>query len=126
MQKQVINTEAAPAAIGPYSQAVKLDNCIYLSGQIGMDPATTELVAGGFAAQAQQVFKNLQAVATAAGANLNDLVKLNIYLTDLRNFAALNDLMPNYFQEPYPARATVEVAALPKAALIEIDGILQI
>ncbi len=123
MSHRIIFTAAAPAAIGPYSQAVQAGNQIYLSGQIGLDPVSMELVAG-IEAQALQVFDNLKAVAEAAGASLAQTVKITIYLTDLANFATVNELMTRYFSAPYPARATVGVAALPRGALVEADLIL--
>ncbi len=123
MSHRIISTAAAPAAIGPYSQAVQAGKQIYLSGQIGLDPASMELVAG-IEAQALQVFDNLKAVAEAAGASLAQTVKITIYLTDLANFATVNELMTRYFSAPYPARATVGVAALPRGALVEADLIL--
>lgn len=122
--RQTISTPNAPAAIGTYSQAVKVGNTVYLSGQIPLDTATMELVEGGFAAQAEQVFANLQAVCQAAGGSLNQLVKLNFYLTDLSDFAQLNEIMAKHFTQPYPARAAVEVSALPKGSLLEADGIM--
>ena len=124
MSKFVIETAAAPRAIGAYSQAVRVGQTLYLSGQIPLVPATMELVGGDIRAQISQVFENLQAVATAAGGNLNDIVKLTVYLTDLANFPAVNELMAEYFTAPYPARATVQISALPKGALVEIDAIL--
>ncbi|MBI2800419.1 MAG: RidA family protein [Gammaproteobacteria bacterium] len=124
MSKSVIDTPAAPRAIGAYSQAVRVGQTVYLSGQIPLAPATMELVGGDIRAQIRQVFENLQAVATAAGGNLNDIVKLTVYLTDLANFPAVNALMAEYFTAPYPARATVQISALPKGALVEIDAIL--
>lgn len=124
MKKQIISTDKAPAAIGTYSQAVKAGDTVYLSGQIPLDPATMQLVAGGFEAQTVQVFENLKAVAEAAGGCLQDVVKLNIYLTDLTNFATVNELMARYFKEPYPARAAIGIKALPKDALVEMDAIL--
>lgn len=123
MNKQVITSEQAPAAIGPYSQAIKVGRTVYLSGQIPLDPSTMQVVEG-FEAQVCQVFDNLQAVAVAAGGTLQDIVKLNIYLTDLNNFAAVNEIMTRYFQQPYPARAAVGVAALPKGVPVEMDGVL--
>lgn len=123
-QRQTISTPEAPAAIGTYSQAVKVGNTVYLSGQIPLNPTTMELVEGGFAEQAEQVFANLQAVCKAAGGNLNSLVKLNFYLTDLADFAVLNEIMAKHFNQPYPARAAVEVSALPKGALLEADGVM--
>lgn len=122
--RAVINTENAPEAIGTYSQAVKVSNTVYLSGQIPLDPASMTLVDGGFSAQAEQVFLNLKAVCEAANGCLGQLVKLNFYLTNLDDFAELNTIMAKYFEAPYPARAAVEVSALPKGALIEADGIL--
>lgn len=121
--KQIIATTDAPAAIGPYSQAVQAGNTVYLSGQIGLDPATMQM-AEGIDAQTARVFDNLKAVAAAAGGSLADAVKVNIYLTDLANFAKVNDAMAQAFSQPYPARATVQVAALPRGALVEIDAVL--
>jgi reactive intermediate/imine deaminase len=123
MKRQIITTPAAPAAIGTYSQAVRVGDTIYLSGQIGLDPATMQLVEG-IDAQIVRVFENLQAVAAAAGATLDAAVKVNIYLTDLAHFAKVNETMARYFKQPYPARAAVGVAALPRGALIEADAIL--
>jgi len=120
----VIATKAAPAAIGPYSQAIKVGNTVWISGQIPLDPETMEVVTGGIAAEANQVFRNLDAVATAAGGSLNDAVKINISLTDLGDFATVNEIMTQYFAEPYPARACVQVAALPKGVSIEVEAIL--
>lgn len=125
-QRTIIATEKAPAAIGPYSQAVKVGSTVYLSGQIPLDPVTMQLVAGDIAAQATQVFTNLAAVAEAAGGNLNDAVKVNISLTDLNDFARVNDVMKQFLQEPYPARACVQVAALPRGAGVEIEVILEL
>ncbi|MEJ2416640.1 MAG: RidA family protein [Exilibacterium sp.] len=124
--KAIIHTEKAPAAIGPYSQAIKATNTVYLSGQIPLDPETMELVKGDFTAQAQQVFKNIQAVCAAAGGDLQDIVKLNIYLTDLSHFPSVNEVMAEFFQEPYPARAAIGVKELPKGAAIEADAIMVI
>lgn len=124
MSKKIIHTDQAPAAIGCYSQAVQIDHTVYLSGQIPLVPQTMQLVSDNFTEQAHQVFKNLRAVAEAAGGNLNNLVKLNAYLTDLQNFAAFNEVMAEYFTAPYPARAAVEVSALPKGAKVEAEGIL--
>jgi reactive intermediate/imine deaminase len=124
--KSIVKTEQAPSAIGTYSQAVKVGNTVYLSGQIPLEPATMTVVDGGFVAQAQQVFKNLQAVCQAAGGEINDMVKVNIFMTDLSNFAAVNEIMSQYFTEPYPARAAIEVARLPKDVAIEIDGIMEL
>lgn len=123
-KKQTIHSDAAPAAIGPYSQAIRADNTVYLSGQIPLLPDTMELVSGDTAAQAHQVFKNLGAVAKAAGGSLADAVKLTIYVTDLGDFASVNEVMAQYFEQPYPARATIEVSALPKGSKVEIDAIL--
>ncbi|HBO14227.1 MAG TPA: reactive intermediate/imine deaminase [Halieaceae bacterium] len=120
--RAVISTDRAPAAIGPYSQAVKVGNIAWLSGQIPLDPGTMELVEGGIDAQARQVFRNLAAVAEAAGGNLDDAVKLNISLTDLGDFATVNAIMEEFFKAPYPARACVQVAALPKGAAIEVEA----
>ena len=124
MSKQIVSTKGAPAAIGTYSQAVKIDNrTVYLSGQIPLDPAAMQLVEG-IDAQIVQVFENLKAVAEAAGGSLADIVKINIYLTDLGNFAKVNETMAKYFSEPYPARAAVGVAALPRGSLVEADGVM--
>ena len=122
--KQVISTDKAPAAIGTYSQAVKAGETVYMSGQIPLDPATMEVVSDDFKAQAVQVFKNLQAVAEAAGGSLSDLVKLNIYMTDLSNFATVNEVMAEFVTQPYPARAAIEVSALPKGVQVEMDAVL--
>ncbi len=124
--KAIIHTDKAPAAIGPYSQAVKVNNTIYLSGQIPLDPETMQLVDGDFTAQAQQMFKNLRAVCEAANGSLEHVVKLNIFLTDLGNFAVVNDIMSEHFTEPYPARAAIGVKELPKGAQIEADAIMVI
>jgi reactive intermediate/imine deaminase len=124
--KAVIHTDHAPAAIGTYSQAVKAHNTVYLSGQIPLNPETMELVTESFSAQAEQVFKNIQAVCKASGGNLQDIVKLNIYLTDLSNFPTVNEVMAQYFQEPYPARAAIGVKELPKGAEVEADAIMVI
>jgi len=123
MTRTVISTAAAPAAIGPYSQAVRCGGTVYLSGQIGLDPQTMQL-AEGVEAQARRVFDNLQAVCTAAGGSLADVVKLTIYLTDLAHFARVNEIMAGYFAQPYPARAAVGVAALPRGALVEADAVI--
>jgi reactive intermediate/imine deaminase len=123
MSRRIIATPDAPAAIGPYSQAVQAGNTIYLSGQIGLDPATMQL-AEGFEDQTRQVFDNLKAVAEAAGASLADAVRVTIYLTDLANFPLVNEIMARCFSQPYPARATVGVAQLPRGALVEVDAIL--
>jgi reactive intermediate/imine deaminase len=121
--KFVVQTPDAPAAIGTYSQAVRVDHTVYLSGQIGLDPNTMTMV-DGIEAQVNRVFQNLRAVATAAGGSLDDVVKLNIYLTDLAHFAKVNEIMATYFHEPYPARAAVGVASLPRNALVEADGVM--
>jgi reactive intermediate/imine deaminase len=119
-----IYTEAAPAAIGPYSQAVKVGNTVFLSGQIPLVPETMEIVEGGIEEQTHQVFANLIAVTKAAGGGLENLAKLTIFLTDLNDFAVVNKIMAAYFSEPYPARATIEVSALPKGVTVEIDAIM--
>ena len=124
MTKTIIQTDQAPQAIGTYSQAVKVGNTVYLSGQIPLVPETMELVTGDMEAQIRRVFDNLAAVAATAGGSLADMVKLNIYLTDLSHFPLVNQVMATYFQAPYPARAAVGVAALPKGAAVEMDGIL--
>lgn len=122
--KAIIHTENAPAAIGTYSQAVKVDNTVYLSGQIPLDVNTGNLVEGDFAAQAEQVFKNLAAVCDAAGGSLDHMVKVNLYLTDLANFPIVNEVMAKYFKQPYPARAAVGISQLPKGALVEAEGVM--
>ena len=124
--RAIISTESAPAAIGTYSQAVKVDNTVYLSGQIPLDPATMEMVSDEPAPQIEQVFKNLSAVCEASGGSLQSIVKLNIYLADLGNFALVNEIMAKHFEQPYPARAAVGVAQLPKDALVEMDAVLVI
>ncbi len=126
MSRQIISTDRAPKAIGPYSQAVRAGNTVYLSGQIPLDPATGELVGGGFEAEARRVFDNLLAVAAAAGATLDHAVRVTIYLTDLGKFPIVNDIMSGYFTEPFPARVTIGVASLPKGASVEVDCILVI
>ena len=123
MPKQIVHTDAAPKAIGTYSQAVRCGPTVYLAGQIGLDPQTMELVAG-VGPQIHRVFQNLQAVAQAAGGDLKDVVKLTVYLTDLANFALVNETMATYFSPPYPARAAVGVASLPRSAQVEIDAIM--
>lgn len=123
MTKEIIHTDKAPAAIGAYSQAIKVDNTVYLSGQIPLDPTTMELVEG-IDAQISRVFKNLGSVAAAAGGDLNDIVKLNVYLKDLGHFSRVNEIMADYFDKPYPARAAVGVAALPKNADVEMDAVM--
>ncbi|MCX7545528.1 RidA family protein [Marinicella gelatinilytica] len=122
--KKIINTDKAPAAIGTYSQAVVYDGVLYTSGQIPIDPKTGDMLPADFSRQAHQVFKNLQAVAEAAGSGLQNAIKLNVYLQDLNDFAGLNEIMSGYLSEPYPARAAVQVARLPKDSLIEIDAII--
>ena len=122
--RAVISSPEAPAAIGPYSQAIKVGNTVWMSGQIPLDPNTMEVVTGDITSQATQVFKNLSAVAEAAGGSLNDAVKVNISLTDLADFAAVNEVMASFFDEPYPARACVQVAALPKSVAIEVELIM--
>lgn len=122
--RAIISTDAAPAAIGPYSQAIKVGNTVWISGQIPLDPDTMELVSGSTEAEATRVFQNLAAIAKAAGGSLNDAVKINISMTDLDNFGAVNTIMASFFDEPYPARACVQVAALPKGVGIEIEAIL--
>lgn len=126
MKRQIIQTEAAPAAIGTYSQAVRTDDTVYLSGQIPLQPSTMELVEGDMEMQIRQVFDNLAAVAQAAGGSLNDIAKLNVFLTDLSHFPLVNQVMSDYFAEPYPARAAIGVAALPKGAAVEMDAILHL
>ena len=124
--RQVISTTNAPQAIGTYSQAIRTANTVYLSGQIPLDPKTMEMISDEISDQIHQVFKNLSAVATAASGSLNDIVKLNVYLTDLTHFPLVNEIMAEYFNEPYPARAAIGVAALPKDASVEMDAILAI
>ena len=126
MSRRSISTDNAPAAIGTYSQAIAVEatTTVYLSGQIPLDPATMEIVSEQFAEQAHRVFQNLAAVADASGGSLSDCVKLNVYLTDLGNFAELNEIMADYFSAPMPARAAIQVSALPRGALIEIDGVM--
>ncbi|HRH80252.1 MAG TPA: RidA family protein [Thiobacillaceae bacterium] len=123
MTKTIIATDQAPAAIGTYSQAVRAGNTVYLSGQIGLDPASMQLV-DGIEAQIHRVFENLRAVAQAAGGSLGDVVKLNVFLTDLAHFGRVNEIMAQYFAQPYPARAAVGVASLPRGALVEADAIM--
>ena len=123
MSKQVSHTDKAPAAIGTYSHAIKVGDTVYLSGQIPLNPTSMELV-DGFEAQVVQVFENLKSVAEAAGGSLADIVKLNIFLIDLAHFATVNEIMGRYFQQPYPARAAIGVAALPKGSQVEMDGVL--
>ena len=126
MTKAAIHTEKAPAAIGTYSQAINANGLVFLSGQIPLDPATMEIVDGDFEARARRVFDNLAAVAEAAGGSLDDIVKLTVFLTDLGNFATVNAVMEDYFNEPVPARAAVGVASLPKGVDVEADAILAI
>ncbi len=125
MSKQIIHTASAPQAIGTYSQAVQVGSTVYLSGQIGLDPQSMELQEG-IEAQIHQVFKNLSAVAQASGGSLADVAKINIFLTDLSHFALVNSIMANYFSQPYPARAAVGVASLPRGALVEADGVIEL
>jgi reactive intermediate/imine deaminase len=124
MSRQIIHTEQAPAAIGPYSQAVRAGNTVYFSGQIPLDPATGNLVDGDIAVQARRAFDNLKAVAEAAGGSLDRIVRLGLYLTDLSQFAAVNAVMQEYFAAPYPARSTIEVSGLPKGAAFEVDAVM--
>lgn len=124
MTRQVIQTDQAPRAIGTYSQAIRVGDTVYLSGQIPLDPATMNLVNGGMDSQVRRVFDNLSAVAAAAGGSLNDVVKLNIFLTDLAHFSLVNEIMAAYFSEPYPARAAVGVASLPRGAEVEMDAVM--
>lgn len=126
MSRQVISTADAPQAIGTYSQAVRVDNTVYLSGQIPLVPQTMEVVEGGIEAQITQVFDNLAAVCRAAGGSMADIAKLTIYLPDLGNFPTVNEVMARYFEEPYPARAAIGVAALPKGVGVEIEGVMQL
>ena len=124
MPRQPIHSDHAPAAIGPYSQAVRAGDTVYCSGQIPLDPATGELVEGDIAVQARRAFDNLRAVCEAAGASFDDVVRVGLYLTNLGQFAAVNAVMAEYFQSPYPARSTIEVTALPKGAAFEVDAVL--
>ena len=124
MAKSIIQTDGAPQAIGTYSQAVKVDNTVYISGQIPLDPATMEIVDGGIEGEITRVFENLKAVAAASGGSLANVVKLNIFLVDLGNFPTVNEIMARYFDEPYPARAAIGVAALPKGVGVEMDAVL--
>jgi reactive intermediate/imine deaminase len=126
MAREIISTDQAPAAIGTYSQAVKVGNTVYLSGQIPLVPETMEMIEGDIEAQIRRVFDNLSAVAAAAGGSLADIAKLNIFLKDLGNFAKVNEVMAEYFQQPYPARAAVEVAGLPRNAGVEMDGVMEL
>ena len=124
MSKEAIHSDAAPAAIGTYSQAIRIGSLVFLSGQIPLDPQSMEIAAGDFEARARRVFDNLSAVATAAGGSLDDIVKLTVFLTDLDNFATVNSVMEDYVQQPFPARAAVGVASLPRGADVEADAIL--
>ena len=126
INKAIIHTEKAPAAIGTYSQAIKVNNTVYLSGQIPLNPDTMTVVEGGIEAEIEQVFTNLAAVCDAASGTLQDIVKLNIFLTDLSNFATVNEIMARHFDEPYPARAAIGVSELPKGVGVEMDGIMVI
>lgn len=126
MSKVIVRTNDAPAAIGTYSQAVKIGHTVYLSGQIPLVPSSMQMVSEDFAEQTHQVFKNLAAVCDAAGGTLNDMVKVNIFLTDLSQFATVNEIMSQYYAAPYPARAAVQVSALPRGAQIEIDGVMEV
>jgi reactive intermediate/imine deaminase len=124
MSKQILSTSQAPAAIGTYSQATRHGNTVYISGQIPLDPATMELIEESIEAQIHRVFLNLQAICESAGGTLNDILKLNVFLTDLQHFSAVNTIMAEYFSEPYPARAAIGVAALPRDARVEMDAVL--
>jgi reactive intermediate/imine deaminase len=126
MSREIIHTNDAPAAIGTYSQAVKTGNLVFLSGQIPLDPATGQLVSGEIEAEITRVFENLKAVATAAGGTLDNAVKVNVYLTDLAHFGKVNEIMASYFQQPYPARAAVQVAALPRGVRVEVECVLSL
>lgn len=126
MKREIINTENAPQAIGTYSQAVKINTTVYLSGQIPLVPESMELVEGDMAAQIRRVFDNLKAVCQAAGGELNDIAKLNVFLTDLNHFPLVNEVMATYFTEPYPARAAIGVAELPKGAAVEMDAVMEL
>jgi len=124
MPRAPIHTDSAPAAIGPYSQATRAGNTVFFSGQIPLDPATGNVVEGGIEAQARRAFDNLKAVAEAAGGSMADIVRVGLYLTDLSQFAAVNVVMAEYFESPYPARSTIEVSALPKGVLFEVDAVM--
>jgi reactive intermediate/imine deaminase len=126
MSRTIISTASAPKAVGTYSQAVKCGKTIYVSGQIPLDPATTELVSGPMDAQIRRVFDNLKAIVSAAGGDFSHVAKLNVFLTDLGNFALLNKIMAEYFAEPYPARAAIQVAALPRGAAVEMDCVVEL
>lgn len=123
---ETIHTDKAPAAIGPYSQAVRHGDTVYISGQIPLDPGTMEIVSDEFSAQAKQVFKNLSALCSAAGSDIDSVLKFTVYLTDLNNFGEVNDIMADFLREPYPARAAIQVSALPRGASIEVDAILAV
>lgn len=124
MTREIISTDNAPQAIGTYSQAVKVDNTVYISGQIPLVPETMEIIDGDFAVHVRQVFLNLKAIAEAAGGTLNDCVKLNIFLVDLNNFTTVNEVMAEFFSQPYPARAAVQISALPKGVQVEADAVM--
>jgi reactive intermediate/imine deaminase len=124
MSKTIVSTPAAPAAIGPYSQAVRAGQTVYLSGQIALDPVSGQLVEGGFEAQVERAFRNMKAVAEAAGGSLGDVVKLTLFLTDLSHFPRANEIMQSFFAAPYPARSTVGVASLPRGALFEVEAVM--
>lgn len=126
MTRTAIHTDLAPKAIGPYSQAIRAGDTVYLSGQIGLDPKTGELVTGGIEPQARRVFTNLKAVAEASGKGLDQVVRVTVYLTDLAHFTRVNEIMAEYFHAPYPARVTIGVAALPRGALIEVDAVMAV
>jgi reactive intermediate/imine deaminase len=126
MTKQAIHTPAAPAAIGPYSQAIRAGNLVFMSGQIPLDPATGQLVSGDIEAETRRVFENLKAVAQAAGGSLDQAAKVNVYLTDMAHFTKVNEVMAGYFTQPYPARAAVQVAALPRGARVEVECVLSL
>ncbi len=124
MTREIISTDKAPQAIGTYSQAVRVDNTVYISGQIPLVPETMEVIDGDFSDHVRQVFKNLSAITAAAGGSINDCVKLNIFLTDLNNFTTVNEVMAEFFTQPYPARAALEISALPKGVTVEADAIM--
>lgn len=124
--RTIISTPKAPAAVGTYSQAVKVGKTVYVSGQIPLDPSTSQIVEGGFEVHARRVFDNLLAIIEAAGGNFSHVTKLNVFVTDLANFATLNKVMAEYFKEPYPARAAIQVAALPKGAIVEMDCVVEL
>lgn len=126
MAREIIHTEKAPQAIGTYSQAVKVGDVVYMSGQIPLVPETMEVIDGDFTVQVRRVFDNLSAVAEAAGGSLQDIVKLNIFLTDLNYFGTVNEIMADYFEQPYPARAAIGVASLPKGVPVEMDAVMHI